>query len=93
MDQTHPDFEEQHEKGKNFQCLVALIRLSGCRLQFGGAENGLLAIALQNSSTIFRHAVREIQGASLQQNFVDSTAFHRYTATGGIWWKATGGIT
>jgi hypothetical protein len=22
MDQTHPDFEEQHEKGKNFQCLV-----------------------------------------------------------------------
>jgi hypothetical protein len=39
------------------------IRLSGCRLQFGGAENGLLAIALQNSSTIFRHAVREIQGA------------------------------
>jgi hypothetical protein len=22
MDQAHPDFEEQHEKGKNFQCLV-----------------------------------------------------------------------
>jgi hypothetical protein len=33
------------------------------RLQFGGAENGLLVIALQNSSTISRHAVRAIQGA------------------------------
>jgi hypothetical protein len=31
-------------------------RSSGCRLQFGGAENGLLAIRLQNLSTIFRHA-------------------------------------
>jgi hypothetical protein len=39
------------------------IRSLGCGLQFGGAENGLLAIALQNSSTIFRHAVRAIQGA------------------------------
>jgi hypothetical protein len=38
-------------------------RSSGCRLQFGGAENGLLVVALQNSSTIFRHAVRAIQGA------------------------------
>jgi hypothetical protein len=34
------------------------IRLLGCGLQFGGAENGL-----QNPSTIFRHAVRAIQGA------------------------------
>ena len=25
---------------------------------------------------------------TLQPIFVDSTAFHRYTATGGIWWKA-----
>jgi hypothetical protein len=41
------------------------IRSSGCRLLFGGAENGLLAIALPNSSTIFRHAVRAIQGAYL----------------------------
>jgi hypothetical protein len=32
-------------------------RSLGCRLQFGGAENGLLVIALQKSSTIFRHAV------------------------------------
>jgi hypothetical protein len=32
-------------------------------LKFGGAGNGLLAIALQNSSTIFRHAVRATQGA------------------------------
>jgi hypothetical protein len=39
------------------------IRSLGCGLQFGGAENGLLAIALQNSSTIFRHAVRAIRGA------------------------------
>jgi hypothetical protein len=40
------------------------IRSSGCRLQFfRGAENGLLVIALQISSTIFRHAVRAIQGA------------------------------
>jgi hypothetical protein len=39
------------------------IRSLGCGLQFGGAENGLFAIALQNSSTIFRHAVRAIQGA------------------------------
>ena len=40
------------------------IRSLGCGLKFGGAENGLqLAIALQNSSTIFRHAVRAIQGA------------------------------
>jgi hypothetical protein len=40
------------------------IRSLGCAgLQFGGAENGLLAIALQNSSTISRHAVRVIQGA------------------------------
>jgi hypothetical protein len=38
-------------------------RSLGCGLQFGGAVNGLLAIALQNSSTIFRHAVRAIQGA------------------------------
>jgi hypothetical protein len=38
-------------------------RSPGCGLQFGGAENGLLAIALQNSSTIFHHAVRAIQGA------------------------------
>jgi hypothetical protein len=37
--------------------------LGCCGLQFFGAENGLLAIALQNSSTIFRHAVRAIQGA------------------------------
>jgi hypothetical protein len=39
------------------------IRSLGCGLQFGGAENGLLAIALQNSSTTFRHAVRATQGA------------------------------
>jgi hypothetical protein len=39
------------------------IRSSGCRLQFGGAENGLLAIALQSPSIISRHAVRAIQGA------------------------------
>jgi hypothetical protein len=32
------------------------IRSPGCGLQFGGAENGLLAIRLQNSSTIFSHA-------------------------------------
>jgi hypothetical protein len=32
-------------------------------LQFGGAENGLLATALQNLSTIFHHAVRATQGA------------------------------
>jgi hypothetical protein len=38
-------------------------RSLGCGLQFGGAENSLLAIALQNSSIIFRHAVRAIQGA------------------------------
>jgi hypothetical protein len=38
-------------------------RLLGCRLQFGGAEKSSSAITLQNSSTIFRHAVREIQGA------------------------------
>jgi hypothetical protein len=38
-------------------------RSLGCGLQLGGAENDLLAIALQNSSTIFRHAVRAIQGA------------------------------
>jgi hypothetical protein len=38
-------------------------RSLGCGLQLGGAENCLLAIALQNSSTIFRHAVRAIQGA------------------------------
>jgi hypothetical protein len=30
--------------------------IAGRGLKFGGAENGLLAIALQNSSTIFRHA-------------------------------------
>jgi hypothetical protein len=41
------------------------IRSSGCRLQFDGAENGLLAIALQNSSTIFRHAVRATQARCL----------------------------
>jgi hypothetical protein len=39
------------------------IRSLGCGLQFGGAETGLRAIALQNSSTISRHAVRAIQGA------------------------------
>jgi hypothetical protein len=39
-------------------------RWAVCGLQLGGAENGLLAIALQNASTIFRHAgVRAIQGA------------------------------
>jgi hypothetical protein len=37
--------------------------IAGLWFQFGGAENGLLAIALQNSSTIFRHAVRATRGA------------------------------
>jgi hypothetical protein len=37
------------------------IRSSGCRLQFGGAEWSSSAITLQNSSTIFRHAVRATQ--------------------------------
>ena len=40
------------------------IRSLGCGLQFGGAiKKSSSAIALQNSSTIFRHAVRAIQGA------------------------------
>jgi hypothetical protein len=37
------------------------IRSSGCRLQFGGAENRLAAIALQNPSTESCHALRAIQ--------------------------------
>jgi hypothetical protein len=40
------------------------IRSSGCRLQFGSAEWSSSAITLQNSSTIFRHAVRAIRGAN-----------------------------
>jgi hypothetical protein len=32
------------------------IRSSGCRLLFGGAENGLLAIRLQNPMTLFSAA-------------------------------------
>jgi hypothetical protein len=39
------------------------IRSPGCRLQFGGAKKSSSAIALQNPSTIFRHAVRAIRGA------------------------------
>jgi hypothetical protein len=31
-------------------------RSLGCGLQFGGAENDLLAIRLQSSSTLFSHA-------------------------------------
>jgi hypothetical protein len=49
-------------------CKLVVLKMAcsqspGCRLQFGGAEKSPSAITLQNSSTIFRHAVRAIQGA------------------------------
>ena len=38
-------------------------RSSGCRLQVGGAENGLLAIRLQNPMALFSVAVLQLQPA------------------------------
>jgi hypothetical protein len=40
--------EYEHWRKKKRSC-----RSSGCRLQVGGAENGLLAIRLQNFKTLF----------------------------------------
>jgi hypothetical protein len=36
---------------------------------------------------------RVATGAALHPIFSDSTDFHHNTATGGIWWQSTGGIT
>jgi hypothetical protein len=43
--------EYEHWQKKKRSC-----RSSGCRLQVGGAENGLLAIRLQNPMTLFSAA-------------------------------------
>jgi hypothetical protein len=57
--QPHKMVEYGHWQKKN----KPKCRSSGCGLQFGGAEKSCSAITLQNSSTIFRHAVRAIQSA------------------------------
>jgi hypothetical protein len=44
------EYEQHRQKSK------PNIRSLGCGLQFGGAENGLLAIRLQSSNTLFSAA-------------------------------------
>jgi hypothetical protein len=43
------EYERRHKIKRNIQSL-------GCGLQFGGAENDLLAIRLQSSNTLFSAA-------------------------------------
>jgi hypothetical protein len=52
---------EYWQNSPNIRSAGQSYRSSGCRLESGGAENRLAAIAVQNLKTLFSAALRPIQ--------------------------------